>query len=90
MKDKMDQVKLSELVTKLFESAPQAFFQAYVLFATGAHGQPLRVLSMTTSIVSLTFSLVSSLDKLDKAEYSLLEMVAEMLVRPCVQGRQSV
>ena len=77
MNDKKDQVKLREIVTKLFESAPQAFFQAYVLFATGAHDQPLRVLSMTTSIVSLTFSLVSSLDQLDKAETRFWKRLSE-------------
>ena len=44
-----------EVLTKCLESAPQLYFQAYVLFALGAHGEPAQVASVVISILSLTY-----------------------------------
>ena len=67
-KQKRMNILKRETIIKLVESAPQAFFQAYVLFATGSHGQPLRVFSLTVSILSLSTSLLVSLPELTNAE----------------------
>eukprot|EP00439_Symbiodinium_sp_Y106_P077553 s216_g16.t1 len=67
-KEKKVSILERETINKLVESVPQAFFQAYVLFATGSHGQPLRVFSLTVSILSLSTSLLVSLPELTKAE----------------------
>ncbi|CAE7336703.1 unnamed protein product [Symbiodinium sp. CCMP2456] len=67
-KEKKMNILRRETIIKLVESAPQAFFQAYVLFATGSHGQPLQVFSLTVSILSLSTSLLVSLPELTEAE----------------------
>ncbi|CAK9037977.1 unnamed protein product [Durusdinium trenchii] len=60
-----------DLIIKLVESAPQAFFQAYVLFAIEAHGQPLRVFSLSVSIISVSLSLAMTFPELVTAEEML-------------------
>ena len=65
--DKKQHILQRDMVIKLVESAPQAFFQAYVIFALEAHGQPLRVFSLAISIASLSLSLVVSLPELTSA-----------------------
>ena len=44
-----------EMLTKSLESAPQLYFQCYVLFALGAHGEPAQVASVVISILSLAY-----------------------------------
>ena len=44
-----------EITTKCLESAPQLYFQAYVLFALGTHGEPLQAVSVAISVASLTY-----------------------------------
>mmetsp|Transcript_50405 Transcript_50405/g.117584 ORF Transcript_50405/g.117584 Transcript_50405/m.117584 type:complete len:304 (+) Transcript_50405:49-960(+) len=73
-----------EVVLKLIESAPQAFFQAYILFALEAHGQTLRVFSLAVSISSLSLSLTMALPRLTTAE----EMLAQPLKRISARASQ--
>ena len=65
--DKKKHILMRDLVIKLVESAPQAFFQAYVLFALEAHRQPLRVFSLSVSVCSLSLSLALALPELTPA-----------------------
>ena len=44
-----------EVATKCLESAPQLYFQAYVLLALGTHGEPLQAASVAISVASLTY-----------------------------------
>ena len=46
---------LRELATKCLESAPQLYFQAYVLLALGTHGEPLQAGSVAISAASLAY-----------------------------------
>ena len=46
---------IREMLTKSLESAPQLYFQCYVLFALGAHGEPAQVASVVISILSLAY-----------------------------------
>ena len=46
---------IREVLTKCLESAPQLYFQSYVLFALGAHGEPAQVASVVISILSLAY-----------------------------------
>ena len=43
-----------EILTKCLESAPQLYFQGYVLLALGTHGEPLQAASVAISVLSLT------------------------------------
>lgn len=47
-----------DLQIKKFESAPQALFQSYVFFAMASHKQPLNILSIAISILSLSLGFV--------------------------------
>ena len=42
-----------EFITKLCESAPQLYFQSYVLFAVGSHGDPAQLVSVCISVLAL-------------------------------------
>ena len=66
--EKKKHILMRDLVIKLVESAPQAFFQAYVLFALEAHRQPLRVFSLSVSVCSLSLSLALALPELTPAD----------------------
>ena len=44
-----------EVITKCLESAPQLYFQAYVLLALGTHGEPTQAASVAISIASLAY-----------------------------------
>ena len=46
---------LREVATKCLESAPQLYFQAYVLLALGTHGEPLQAGSVAISVASLAY-----------------------------------
>ena len=44
-----------EGLTKCLESSPQLYFQSYVLFVLGAHGEPAQMASVVISILSLAY-----------------------------------
>ncbi|CAE7690107.1 unnamed protein product [Symbiodinium sp. CCMP2592] len=49
---------IRNLLTVVFESAPQLYLQSYVLFALGAYGQTFKVMSVCSSVLSLASSAV--------------------------------
>ncbi|CAE7244021.1 unnamed protein product [Symbiodinium natans] len=54
-----------DLSTKCLESVPQAYFQGYVLYRLGAHGQLFKVGSFVVSCLALGYSLMDMTQKLD-------------------------
>ncbi|CAE7396510.1 unnamed protein product [Symbiodinium sp. KB8] len=44
-----------DMITKCLESAPQLYFQSYVLFAQGVHGEPTQLASIVLSILALSY-----------------------------------
>ena len=51
-------VATRELVTKACESAPQFYFQSYVLFAVGSHGDPAQLVSVCISVSALAHGIM--------------------------------
>ena len=47
-----------ELATKILESGPQLYLQSYILFATGSHGDPMKLASVAISILALGHGLM--------------------------------
>ncbi|CAE7566672.1 unnamed protein product [Symbiodinium sp. CCMP2592] len=52
-----------EIAAKLLESAPQLYLQAYILFAVGSHGDPVKILSVIISVLSLSRGIMETLKK---------------------------
>ena len=47
-----------EFITKSCESAPQLYFQSYVLFAVGSHGDPAQLVSVCISVLALAHGML--------------------------------
>ena len=61
-----DMIFWRELMVKAVESAPQLYFQLYVLLALEGHENAWRVISVVVSAVALGYGLVDLLNYLDK------------------------
>ena len=46
---------IRDMITKCLESAPQMYFQSYVVFASGVHGEPTQLASILISILALSY-----------------------------------
>ena len=61
-----DMIFWRELMVKAVESAPQLYFQLYVLLALEGHENAWRVISVVVSAVALGYGLVDLLNYMDK------------------------
>lgn len=85
MKDRRDAQRIlgpryREVANKLLESAPQLYFQAYILFAVGSHGDVMKVLSVIISACSLSHGVMMLLYTSGQNSIALTSLTALWLV----------